>query len=29
MLLLLHLLAKMRPAQDGGSRFGIVLNGSP
>jgi type I restriction enzyme M protein len=29
MLFLLHLLAKMRPAQDGGSRFGIVLNGSP
>lgn len=29
MLFLLHLLAKMRPAKDGGSRFGIVLNGSP
>ena len=29
MLFLLHLLAKMRPAVDGGSRFGIVLNGSP
>ncbi|TCO82665.1 type I restriction enzyme M protein [Plasticicumulans lactativorans] len=29
MLFLLHLLAKMRPARDGGSRFGIVLNGSP
>ena len=29
MLFLLHLLAKMRPATDGGSRFGIVLNGSP
>lgn len=29
MLFLMHLLAKMRPAQDGGSRFGIVLNGSP
>ncbi|WP_066334021.1 type I restriction-modification system subunit M [Azohydromonas lata] len=29
MLFLLHLLSKMRPAQDGGSRFGIVLNGSP
>lgn len=26
---LLHLVAKMRPAKDGGSRFGIVLNGSP
>jgi type I restriction enzyme M protein len=26
---LLHLIAKMRPAVDGGSRFGIVLNGSP
>jgi len=26
---LLHLLSKMRPAVDGGSRFGIVLNGSP
>ena len=29
MLFLLHLLAKMRPANEGGSRFGIVLNGSP
>lgn len=29
MLFLLHLLAKMRPTKDGGSRFGIVLNGSP
>jgi type I restriction enzyme M protein len=29
MLFLLHLLSKMRPARDGGSRFGIVLNGSP
>jgi type I restriction enzyme M protein len=29
MLFLLHLLSKMRPAADGGSRFGIVLNGSP
>ncbi len=29
MLFLLHLLSKMRPAVDGGSRFGIVLNGSP
>ncbi|RKR26734.1 type I restriction enzyme M protein [Acidovorax sp. 93] len=29
MLFLLHLLNKMRPAQEGGSRFGIVLNGSP
>jgi hypothetical protein len=28
MLFLMHLLSKMRPAQDGGSRFGIVLNGS-
>jgi len=27
MLFLLHLLSKMRPAKDGGSRFGIVLNG--
>ena len=25
----MHLLSKMRRAQDGGSRFGIVLNGSP
>jgi len=29
MLFLMHLIAKMRPAVDGGSRFGIVLNGSP
>lgn len=29
MLFLMHLLSKMRPATDGGSRFGIVLNGSP
>jgi type I restriction enzyme M protein len=29
MLFLLHLASKMRPAQDGGCRFGIVLNGSP
>ena len=29
MLFLLHLLSKMRPAKDGGSRIGIVLNGSP
>lgn len=29
MLFLMHLLSKMRPAQEGGSRFGIVLNGSP
>jgi type I restriction enzyme M protein len=29
MLFLLHLLSKMRTAQEGGSRFGIVLNGSP
>ncbi|MBF0097885.1 MAG: SAM-dependent DNA methyltransferase [Magnetococcales bacterium] len=29
MLFLLHLIAKMRPVVDGGSRFGIVLNGSP
>jgi len=29
LLFLLHLVAKMRPAKDGGSRFGIVLNGSP
>jgi type I restriction enzyme M protein len=29
MLFLMHLLSKMRPAADGGSRFGIVLNGSP
>jgi type I restriction enzyme M protein len=29
LLFLLHLLAKMRPVSEGGSRFGIVLNGSP
>ena len=29
LLFLLHLLSKMRPARDGGSRLGIVLNGSP
>lgn len=29
MLFLLHLLSKMRSTADGGSRFGIVLNGSP
>jgi type I restriction enzyme M protein len=29
MLFLMHLLAKMRPAAEGGSRFSIVLNGSP
>ena len=29
LLFLLHLISKMQPAQDGGSRFGIVLNGSP
>lgn len=29
MLFLLHLISKMRPVQEGGSRFGIVLNGSP
>ena len=29
MLFLLHLISKMRPVKDGGSRFGIVLNGSP
>ncbi len=29
LLFLLHLLSKMRPARDGGSRFAIVLNGSP
>lgn len=28
MLFLLHLISKMRPAVDGGSRIGIVLNGS-
>jgi type I restriction enzyme M protein len=29
LLFLLHLLSKMRRVEDGGSRFGIVLNGSP
>ena len=29
LLFMLHLLSKMRPATEGGSRFGIVLNGSP
>ena len=29
LLFLLHLISKMRPAVDGGCRFGIVLNGSP
>ena len=29
LLFLLHLISKMRPAAEGGSRFGIVLNGSP
>ncbi|MCQ6561530.1 type I restriction-modification system subunit M [Paenibacillus mendelii] len=29
MLFLLHLISKMRPVSEGGSRFGIVLNGSP
>ena len=29
LLFLLHLISKMRPAVDGGSRLGIVLNGSP
>ena len=29
LLFLLHLISKMRTAVDGGSRFGIVLNGSP
>ena len=29
LLFLMHLISKMRPARDGGSRFGIVLNGSP
>ena len=29
LLFLLHLLSKMRKPQDGGSRIGIVLNGSP
>ena len=29
LLFLMHLISKIRPAVDGGSRFGIVLNGSP
>ncbi|ALB92663.1 type I restriction-modification system subunit M [Burkholderia pseudomallei] len=29
MLFLLHLISKMRPADEGGGRVGIVLNGSP
>jgi len=29
LLFLMHLISKMRPAADGGSRVGIVLNGSP
>jgi type I restriction enzyme M protein len=29
LLFLLHLISKMRPTAEGGSRFGIVLNGSP
>lgn len=29
LLFLLHLISKMRPASKGGSRIGIVLNGSP
>src|SRR4051794_31680832 len=29
LLFLMHLTSKMRAAKDGGSRFGIVLNGSP
>ena len=29
MLFLLHLVSKMRPVAEGGSRLGIVLNGSP
>ncbi len=29
MLFLMHLIAKMRPASEGGGRVGIVLNGSP
>lgn len=29
MLFLLHLISKMRPVTEGGSRFAIVLNGSP
>lgn len=29
LLFLMHLISKMRQTKDGGSRFGIVLNGSP
>lgn len=29
LLFLLHLISKMRPAGEGGSRIGIILNGSP
>ena len=29
LLFLLHLISKMQPTKDGGSRLGIVLNGSP
>ncbi|MCE2681282.1 MAG: type I restriction-modification system subunit M [Burkholderiales bacterium] len=29
LLFLLHLVSKMRPVEEGGSRIGIVLNGSP
>ena len=29
LLFLMHLISKMRPKKEGGSRFGIVLNGSP
>lgn len=29
LLFLMHLLSKMRPREEGGCRFGIVLNGSP
>ncbi|EJC7066762.1 SAM-dependent DNA methyltransferase [Vibrio parahaemolyticus] len=29
LLFLLHLISKMRPQQEGGSRIGIILNGSP
>jgi type I restriction enzyme M protein len=29
MLFLMHLLSKRRPASEGGSRFGIILSGSP
>lgn len=29
LLFLMHLVAKMRPIEEGGSRIGIVLNGSP